>query len=586
MSLTPQAAARPQGGLRRLGSLAVAGPNGLEPELRLPELAQLLAPGRQLPALAARPVGVTAGVWIFSGGAGESWLVKEVRHQRRSAGLPTEVEQCDMLLKKFPGLTSDRRIAFPHSVVQLQTRDTREHCGDLLVSRVAPGVQLGRFLAMLDLSIPKDQCRLEQVSQAVGERLAEFHNSYADPVTGEATHHRDFHPSNVLYDEASNTVCFVDLSGMGTWGPKDDVEKFARLMKQLAGERYANAFEVRYNAVIRRSPSLSRGSSVSERVQVPLYTPMIEVAHAHPKGFKRLGSLMVPTGTFEPSQHLTTLCWMMWPNRQLKKPSVQKFGSASNVWILSDGNDENCLLKLAASKRKMLDVPTEAENVEDMAWKYPALVRDARLAFPHSIIPLQSETLHFADLLISRVPAGQQLTQYMATLDMEDRQDQRKFESVCGEVGAVLANFHAKYRDAVTGQVLQHQDLHPNNVYYDAATSSICIADLSSMGSNGPNDDVQKFARLLSKWAGEPGNRYADAFELRYKSAARTAGLSTHSAKRRVSMPALANLMWFNCVADRAAEDVESESGSDAEDLKSPSKDHACGGEESQCGLM
>lgn len=34
-----------------------------------------------------------------------------------------------------------------------------------------------------------------------------------DPLTGEATYHTDFHPSNVLYEPQSDTLTFIDLDG-------------------------------------------------------------------------------------------------------------------------------------------------------------------------------------------------------------------------------------------------------------------------------------------------------------------------------------------------------------------------------------
>lgn len=50
---------------------------------------------------------------------------------------------------------------------------------------------------------------------------------------------------------------------MGAAGITDDVEKFERVLTQLAGERYAEAFRLRYIAL---APKMERSSTKSTQV--------------------------------------------------------------------------------------------------------------------------------------------------------------------------------------------------------------------------------------------------------------------------------------------------------------------------------
>ena len=45
---------------------------------------------------------------------------------------------------------------------------------------------------------------------------------------------------------------------------------------------------------------------------------------------------------------------------------------------------------------------------------------------------------------------------------------QEELERVCGSVGELLAEFHARYADPSTGEPSYHTDFHPSNVLYEA----------------------------------------------------------------------------------------------------------------------
>jgi len=182
-------------------------------------------------------------------------MLKYVSARRKHAALPTETEHCDALVQKFPALLSDPQLAFPHSAIRLVSEAGGEHLGDLLVSREALGEQIGRCIAMAKGGEESARRRVEVVCAQLGALLADFHRKYADPVSGEATHHRDFHPSNVLYDEPTGTITIVDLCDMGRDGPRDDVERFAKVLRQWNCDCYASAFTKSYAAHVANARS-------------------------------------------------------------------------------------------------------------------------------------------------------------------------------------------------------------------------------------------------------------------------------------------------------------------------------------------
>lgn len=442
------------------------------------------------------------------------WCLKQVSSQRRVASLPTDAEHCEALLRKFPGLLTDKQLAFPHSVIQLQYDG--EQIGDLLVARAMPGVQLAQHIAKLDKNSPTDQQKLEKICEDVGEALAHFHCKYADPETGEPTHHRDFHPSNVLYHEATKEISFVDLCGMGTWGPNDDVDKFSRLIRQLASERCEEAFTRQYSATLRKhSPLVGRAPEAVGSRKRPLYSCTNDGEAAD--GFRTLNILFVPSSGFVPAAHLTTLAWLLCPNRAMLSPSVRRAGVRGKVWILSSGEPgEAWALKQVSVHRRSPDLPTEAQRYEALARRFPELLLDTRLASAQAAIPLQTNCEHVGDLLVSRALPGVDLGRYMASVDASNERAQQRLEKVCREVGALLADFHARYADPETGEVMHHRAFHPGHVLYDEASGALGIIDLCDMGTEGPHDDVERFAAIAERWAGK---RHAAAFLMGYEQA-------------------------------------------------------------------
>eukprot|EP00913_Durusdinium_trenchii_P017792 g16718.t1 len=201
----------------------------------------------------ARAVGVRKTAWLLEGEGEEGWMIKEISCKRRCCNIPTALENCDSLIQ---------------NCVELQT-PSGEHTNDLLISRRCPGVQLCRFFSDLDLRLVENQER--------------------DPLTGEATYHTDFHPSNVLYEPQSDTLTFIDLDGMGSSGISDDVEKFERLLWTFSAERYASAFRLKYMALAKPLAKPQRSSTKSTAASSEdLYPPTATVVTRRlPRGERR-----------------------------------------------------------------------------------------------------------------------------------------------------------------------------------------------------------------------------------------------------------------------------------------------------------
>lgn len=467
----------------------------------LAELARLLHPAAHLSMFSIRQIGVNGSAWILSCvGRQEGWLLKQVAAHRRFSGVPTDVESCVSLLQRYPGLLNDPRLAFPHSVVHLHVHGG-EHVGDLLIARQAPGVQLGRLLAELDLRNPVDQQKLERVCSSVGELLADFHARYEDPVTGEATHHTDFHPSNVLFDEKTGALTIVDLTGMGSFGIIDDVEKFGRLMAKLAGERYAAAFRLRdialakqgYSALSRSARSTAASSADLGLLYPPLGTN--QLANLSETSFATLSSLLVPATGFQPDRSLTTIAYLLSPGKNLADPVIEPFGSSGKAWTLHVADQPEFWILQEISCEAGRDLRTAAERCEELVARHPEVLKDSSLAFPHCVIPLQVNLRHAADLLVSRSSCRGTLERYIQALDLQKPGSQEKLRQVVHKAGQMLASLKAKYSiDKGTARSIRFQ---PGLALYDEAADQIHFAY-----SACESCELQRLRNLISRLAG------------------------------------------------------------------------------------
>lgn len=67
---------------------------------------------------------------------------------------------------------------------------------------------------------------MHEIFLALGEQLASFHHRYGKQ-------HGDFQLFNIFYDEATDSIVFIDIGGMGIPTIDSDVEHFHEAMGLL-----------------------------------------------------------------------------------------------------------------------------------------------------------------------------------------------------------------------------------------------------------------------------------------------------------------------------------------------------------------
>mmetsp|Transcript_38861 Transcript_38861/g.89931 ORF Transcript_38861/g.89931 Transcript_38861/m.89931 type:complete len:563 (+) Transcript_38861:83-1771(+) len=552
MSLAVQGGAAGSGksGLRRLGFLRTP-PGHFLPQNHLNELARMLDSTSSVSGFKVRRVGINDSVWLVTCPANpEGWMIKRVPAHRRYSGVPTDVENCDALIRKFPGLLDDRRLAFPHSMVEIHQAQGHQDCAhvaNLLVSRRAPGDQLGVYLAELDLSKKSDQAALEEVCAGVGEMLADFHARYADPNTGEATYHTDFHPSNVLYEKKTGTLSIVDLTGMGSPGTCDDVEKFERLIGSMAGERYASAFRLRYAAMAKTnlcgSGRSSSKSTVASSTDALWNAPADQPARA--TSFRGLSALAVPEAGFDPEKNLTTLAYLLSPSRKTEL-KMHLLSQRPKAWLVCQGGIKECWVVQQATGLL-------AERCEEFVQMCPEVLTDANLAFPHSMIPLQANLKQVGSLLVANSACSTTLEQYAASLDWTTRKEEDQLHAVLFKVGEALSQVLARYS---AGEASSHcyLRLRPSNVLYDPSTELVTFADFAWPGDVNTVSAVDRLSEFVKSLAGMTA---AEEFRRGYAAAQR----SRHKISVSESL-----LRYSGALCERAEPGSEASSASESDD--------------------
>eukprot|EP00435_Cladocopium_sp_Y103_P024206 s1927_g5.t3 len=469
------------GALRRLGSLKAnsADESCFDLQQALPQLLRLLDGSTSSRGWKLCPIGVNNAAWLLECDHREGWMIKRVSSKRLGSNLPTSLENCDQLLQRFPDLLKDSRLAFPHSTVELWSPNGKKRFkSDLLVSRRCKGVQLGRFIADLDLSKSQDQERLETVCAGVGELLADFHRQYSDG--GEVMYHTDFHPTNVLYDVQTDSLTIIDLEGMGCGGITDDVQKFAMLMKSMVGERYSQAFQQRYlqmapeevlsaNKAERSSSKSTAASSAELLYPLSSLASATATGNAH-EGFQTLSTLAVPETGLDAQKSVVTLAWLISPNEEITAPKVQPV-RRRKAWLMHpQGRKDGYYLQ---------HVPEDAyggcgtsieKKCEEYINEFPEILEDPHLAFPHCVIPLQPLVLKMPSagkVFVARCACTTTLEQFVTEWRQEQK-DEEELKLIFRQVGIQLSESLGKYTTPITPQ------LRPSCVLYEDTCGELC----------------------------------------------------------------------------------------------------------------
>lgn len=200
----------------------------LQPQMRSQIASQLGFDGSvKLEKMAGFSGGLNEGIWFVSGdraGRHDDLVLKLVKCKRIASNIPTEAENLEGLMLEYPELASDSLVASPIKIFSVADDDGK--CNDLIVMRKVPGERLAELICRKYYS--KQEAHLIGIFEELGKQLAAFHKRYGN------MQHGDFQPSNIFYDEESDTLSFIDVGGMGIPTVDDDASHLRQAMNLLA----------------------------------------------------------------------------------------------------------------------------------------------------------------------------------------------------------------------------------------------------------------------------------------------------------------------------------------------------------------
>ncbi|CAE7229893.1 unnamed protein product [Symbiodinium pilosum] len=195
------------------------------PALRAQLLATLGAsPQSTFEAMRGFHGGMNEGIWFVKGG-GETLVLKLVKFDRFAPPQLVEERMFTKLFQELPGITEDPNVAFPFKVLRLLGRNNvRKH--DLIVMKKAPGKSLDHVIS--EKWRRGKKAELNKIFGKVGECMASFHRRYG------GRQHNDAGTQNILWDEETQHVTFIDLGCMGNKSNKTDVQRLSQVVKNLS----------------------------------------------------------------------------------------------------------------------------------------------------------------------------------------------------------------------------------------------------------------------------------------------------------------------------------------------------------------
>lgn len=173
----------------------------------------------------SRGGGQNEGIWTLEDGA-HSYVLKLVRHQPVHQQATTDTDRLLRLASEYPCVVDDPDLAFPLKIFRCRG-PTGVHSHDLIVMRKAPGRALTEVIA-LKWSRGAGAKLVMDLLEKVGAFLADFHVRYGHKQ------HCDFHPTNVLYDEASEKLTIIDVGNIGANACLGDLDHFIKGLAIMA----------------------------------------------------------------------------------------------------------------------------------------------------------------------------------------------------------------------------------------------------------------------------------------------------------------------------------------------------------------
>jgi transcription antitermination factor NusG len=170
--------------------------------------------------------GRNEGIWFLTDRQGvraEQYVLKLVNCHRSHPSVPAECEQLLKLSQEHPNLTNDKDVAFPFKLFACQSPGPRRY--DLIVMRPAPGTRLAEVMnnKWHSRQIPD----IMRICRCVGACLKRYHMRYGN------TQHADLQPANVFWDDATQSVTFIDLGGMGLPTAESDNDHFKKAFRMM-----------------------------------------------------------------------------------------------------------------------------------------------------------------------------------------------------------------------------------------------------------------------------------------------------------------------------------------------------------------
>lgn len=150
--------------------------------------------------------------------------------------VPAELEEgkkFQELIAEFPGIASDPLLAFPSHIFRCVVSNGKQP-DELIVMPKAKGVILHDLVVKRMREDPRGAHNaLSSVFEQIGSSLAEFHARYKNKQ------HADFQVANIVYNEASQRITFIDVANMGCHlnPPGSDVTQFKATIQAIYNHR-------------------------------------------------------------------------------------------------------------------------------------------------------------------------------------------------------------------------------------------------------------------------------------------------------------------------------------------------------------
>lgn len=175
--------------------------------------------------------GLNQGIWIVSDYS-QKLVLKQTRCQRIAVNVMTEAENFVRIARDHPEITNDPMIAFPVKIFSCIGPEGK--ISDVIAMKKCPGERLCEFVAHKFYANQMSQ--LTHALELVGQSLSQFHFRYGHEQ------HGDFQPSNIYYEESTDTVTFIDVGGMGVPTLGGDVDHFHQCIRAMTSSYQANLF--------------------------------------------------------------------------------------------------------------------------------------------------------------------------------------------------------------------------------------------------------------------------------------------------------------------------------------------------------